>query len=65
MLLLLILPVWALGLIVVAGLCYSARIGDARSEYAAKDRGALAALVPVAPACGTAVASPRQIDIAA
>jgi hypothetical protein len=28
MLLLLILPVWALGLLLVAGLCFAARLGD-------------------------------------
>ena len=66
MLLLLILPVWALGLILIAGLCYSARLGDARSEYAATDRGALAALVPVTQERGGAKsAAQRPIDIAA
>ena len=28
MLLLLILPVWALGLLLIAGLCFAARLGD-------------------------------------
>jgi hypothetical protein len=32
MLLLLILPVWALGLLLVAGLCFTARLGDSEQD---------------------------------
>jgi hypothetical protein len=32
MLLLLILPVWALGLLLVVGLCFTARLGDSEQD---------------------------------
>jgi hypothetical protein len=35
MLLLLILPVWALGLLLVTGLCFAARLGDGEQARAA------------------------------
>jgi hypothetical protein len=49
MLLLLILPVWALGLLLVAGLCFAARLGDSEQARAAASAARQAHSEPVQP----------------
>jgi hypothetical protein len=68
MILLLIVPVWFLGLALVAGLCYSARVGDSDLlEMAAKERESRAAVTLTARRIGAPAAdrTPLARELAA
>ncbi len=58
MLLLLILPAWTLGLLLVAALCYGARLGDSRLELEARDDEPAAPFQPPARAHARRQAAP-------
>lgn len=76
MLLMLILPVWALGLLLVAGLCFAARLGDseqvrsamlAAEQAQARDLAMVDArrLTASAPTAEQAMQAPLRREIAA
>jgi hypothetical protein len=63
LLLLLILPLWALGLLFVAGLCFAARLGDdeqARSAAPAAQRARIRPVQHVASGDALRVAAPAM-----